>query len=76
MPDVTTIPVLSYREKQVIKLIAQAKSNHEIARELFTTVPMVKKTLNQLFEKTECRSRTQLAIMAIQTNYFQTQKVA
>jgi len=50
---------LSDRERQVLQLIANGKSNKEIAQELFLAVGTVKKHLNNIFAKLGVKSRTQ-----------------
>ena len=50
---------LSDREREVLQLIADGKSNKEIALELFLAVGTVKKHLNNIFGKLGVESRTQ-----------------
>jgi LuxR family maltose regulon positive regulatory protein len=50
---------LSDREREVLQLIAEGKSNKEIARDLFLAVGTVKKHLNNIFRKLDVESRTQ-----------------
>lgn len=52
---------LSCREKDVLKLILEGKTNTEIATELFISVNTVKKHLSHIFNKTEVHNRTELA---------------
>jgi DNA-binding NarL/FixJ family response regulator len=56
---------LSFREKQIVDLVRQAKANKEIAFELHLTEGTVKEYLNRIFRKLEVRSRTELAIWAL-----------
>ena len=58
-------PELSFREKQVVGLIAQAKLNKEIAHELHLTEGTIKEYLNRIFRKLGISNRTELAIWAL-----------
>lgn len=55
---------LTEREMEVLKLLAQGKSNQEIADELFIGVKTVKYHLTNLFAKLGVEDRTQAAIYA------------
>jgi len=55
---------LSYRERQVVKLVQQAKLNKEIAHELNLTEGTIKEYLNRIFRKLGVKNRTELAIWA------------
>jgi DNA-binding NarL/FixJ family response regulator len=55
-------PRLSFREKQVVRLVQQAKSNKEIAYELCLTVGTVKEYLYRIFRKLQVTNRTELAL--------------
>ncbi len=57
-----TVPKLSFRERQVVELIQQAKSNKEIAYELCLTVGTVKEYVYHIFRKLGVSNRTQLAL--------------
>ncbi len=52
---------LSKREKDVLKLILEGKTNAEIAENLFVSINTVKKHLSHIFHKTEVHNRTELA---------------
>lgn len=56
---------LSFREKQIAKLVCEAKLNKEIAFELRLTEGTIKEYLNRIFRKLEFKNRTQLAIWAM-----------
>ncbi len=58
-------PRLSFREKQVVGLISQAKLNKEIAYELHLTEGTIKEYLNRIYRKLEMTNRTELAIWAL-----------
>jgi len=56
---------LSFREKQVINLVRQAKANKEIAYDLHLTEGTIKEYLNRIFRKLGVKNRTELAIWAL-----------
>lgn len=53
---------LSFRERQIVALIRQAKANKEIAYELCLTEGTVKDYLHTIFKKLGVRNRTELAL--------------
>lgn len=55
---------LTSREKEVLLLIAEGKSNKEISEELFISIKTVKTHVSNLLMKCELDDRTQLAIFA------------
>jgi DNA-binding NarL/FixJ family response regulator len=55
---------LTNREREVLQLIAQGKSNQEIATELFITLKTVKTHVSNILAKLEVEDRTQAAIYA------------
>jgi DNA-binding NarL/FixJ family response regulator len=56
--------VLSFRERQIVRLIQQAKSNKQIAYELCLTVGTVKEYVYHIFRKLAVSNRTELALRA------------
>lgn len=56
---------LTFREKQIVQLVAQGKTNKEIAFHLILTEGTVKEYLNRIFRKVEVTNRTELAIWAL-----------
>ena len=56
--------VLSEREVQVVRLVAQGRSNQEIADELFLSVETVRTYLRRMFAKLDVNDRTHLAVLA------------
>ena len=56
---------LTEREREVIRLVAQGRSNQEIARELFISEKTVKTHVSNILGKLQLEDRTQLAIYAI-----------
>jgi len=59
---------LTLREKQLVELVKQAKSNKEIAFELSLTVGSVKEYLYRIYRKVGVRNRTELALRHLRTN--------
>ena len=57
-------PELTDRQKQILKLVAQGKSNKEIARALDILEGTVKAHLRFLMKHLNAKNRTQLAVMA------------
>lgn len=53
---------LTPRENEIVELIANGKSNKEIARQLFISEGTVRNTISIILDKLELRDRTQLAI--------------
>jgi DNA-binding NarL/FixJ family response regulator len=58
-------PKLSFRELQVVHLVAEAKLNKEIAYELHLTEGTIKEYLNRIFRKIGTSNRTELAVWAL-----------
>lgn len=58
-------PNLSFREKQVVALVSQAKLNKEIAHELHLAEGTIKEYLNRIFRKLNVTNRTELAVWAL-----------
>ena len=56
---------LSFREKQIVDLICQARQNKEIAYQLHLSEGTIKEYLNRIFRKVSVKSRTELAIKAL-----------
>jgi DNA-binding NarL/FixJ family response regulator len=54
----------TFRDKQVIELVRQAKLNKEIAHELHLTEGTIKEYLNRIFRKVGVTNRTELAVWA------------
>jgi DNA-binding NarL/FixJ family response regulator len=58
-------PKLTFREKQVVDLVSQAKLNKEIAYELHLSEGTIKEYLNRIFRKLGTTNRTELAVWAL-----------
>ena len=56
------MPELSFRERQVVDLVAQGKANKEIAFVLLLAEGTIKEYLNRIFRKLSVSNRTELAI--------------
>jgi DNA-binding NarL/FixJ family response regulator len=58
--------MLTPREQHVLRSVFEGLSNKEIAYEIGVSLSSVKATLQQLFEKTGVRTRSQLVRIAIE----------
>jgi DNA-binding NarL/FixJ family response regulator len=69
---VTTVgaDTLTLRERQVAALVAQGRSNKEIARELRLGYSTVKNYVSSILQKLELRDRTQIALYSSDPNAF------
>jgi DNA-binding NarL/FixJ family response regulator len=61
------LEILTQREMDVARLVAQGKSNKDICHILFLREGTVKNYLTKIFEKLELTSRTELALFINQT---------
>jgi two-component system, NarL family, nitrate/nitrite response regulator NarL len=57
------------REKQVLRAVFAGQTNKEIASHLSVSEPLVKAVLQQLFAKTNVRTRSQLVRVAIERHW-------
>jgi NarL family two-component system response regulator LiaR len=64
-PHKTYAEVITERERDVIRLVAQGCSNHEIADKLVISEKTVKTHVSNILSKLRLKDRTQLAIYAI-----------
>jgi DNA-binding NarL/FixJ family response regulator len=55
-------PHLTFRERQVVDLVSQAKLNKEIAYLLHLSEGTIKEYLNKIFRKLHVKNRTELAV--------------
>jgi len=56
---------LTSREREILTMVAQGKSNRDIANELFLSERTVRTHVSNLLAKPQLRSRTQAALVAI-----------
>lgn len=68
--EVQPFDQLTSRERDVLKLIAEGKSNAEIAGELFIGIKTVKTHVSSIFSKLDVTDRTQAAVYAYQNHLF------
>jgi DNA-binding NarL/FixJ family response regulator len=59
-------PGLTPREQQVLRGVLEGLTNKEIAHRIFVSLSSVKASLQQLFDKTGVRTRSQLVLIAIE----------
>lgn len=57
---------LSEREREILQLVSQGRSNKEIAQTLFISINTVKVHLANIFKKTDVSSRTEATLYAIE----------
>jgi DNA-binding NarL/FixJ family response regulator len=63
-PSSEALPGLSGREREILALIAEGRTNGEIARRLYLSEGTVKSYTSRLMTKLHCSNRTQLALLA------------
>ncbi|MBQ9042536.1 MAG: response regulator transcription factor [Eggerthellaceae bacterium] len=63
--DIPSPDHLTDREKDILRLVAQGKSNEEIARELYLSLGTVKKQLGNLMLRLCLENRVQAAVYAV-----------
>ncbi|MBU9711003.1 response regulator [Evansella tamaricis] len=69
-PEKHLYEALTERETEVLKLMAEGKSNQEIADELFIALKTVKVHVSNVLGKLEVQDRTQAVIYAFNHNLF------
>jgi DNA-binding NarL/FixJ family response regulator len=65
----TRLGLLSPREAEVLRLVAQGRTNAEIARELFVTDATVKTHVARMLGKLGARDRIQAIVMAYEGGF-------
>jgi DNA-binding CsgD family transcriptional regulator len=60
------LPRLSARERELVTLVAQGRTNAQIAEQLFISVRTVSSHLDRIRDKTGCRRRADLTRLALQ----------
>lgn len=68
-PSRPSIPELTRRETEVLKLLARSLNNREIGERLFITENTVKNHVRKILEKLQVHSRTEAAIYAVRSEY-------
>jgi DNA-binding NarL/FixJ family response regulator len=63
----TDLDLLTEREREVLKLIAQGLSNAELAESLHVSVPTAKTHVSRILTKLGARDRTQLVVIAYES---------
>jgi DNA-binding CsgD family transcriptional regulator len=56
---------LSARERELVRLVAQGRTNAQIAAELHISIRTVSSHLDRIRDKTGCRRRTDLTRLAL-----------
>jgi ATP/maltotriose-dependent transcriptional regulator MalT len=64
-PVVPSAPVLSHRERDILRLIAAGRENTEIASELHFALGTIKMHVRDILAKLESSSRTEAAVRAV-----------
>jgi predicted ATPase/DNA-binding CsgD family transcriptional regulator len=62
----TELSILSARERELVALVAQGKTDAEIAAQLFISVSTVRTHLDRIRQKSGCRRRADLTRLALQ----------
>lgn len=60
---------LSVREKQILSLVVEGKSNHEIAEQLFISIRTVENHRAHILKKTEAKNFFELAKVALENKH-------
>jgi RNA polymerase sigma factor (sigma-70 family) len=63
------LAALTEREREVLRHVAQAASNQEIAEALDISVNTVAQHVSHLLEKLDCTSRVEAAVRAVQAGW-------
>ena len=66
-PAAPGLGTLSSRERELVTLVAQGRTNAQIAAELFISVRTVGSHLDRIRDKTGCRRRADLTRLALTT---------
>jgi predicted ATPase/DNA-binding CsgD family transcriptional regulator len=65
-PGPTNLPQLSARERELVTLVAQGRTDTQIAGQLYIAVSTVRSHLDRIRDKTSCRRRADLTRLALQ----------
>ena len=60
---------LTQRELEVLRLVAEGKTNHDIAQNLFVSVGTVKVHVERIIDKLGVSDRTQAAVRAVELGF-------
>lgn len=63
--DSSNLSLITYREREILKLVAEAKSNKDIARHLYISVKTVEKHRSNLMKKLDMHNSAALTIFAM-----------
>jgi len=66
-PAAPDLPRLSGRERELVTLVAQGRTDAQIAAQLFISIRTVRSHLDRIREKSGCRRRADLTRLALQT---------
>jgi DNA-binding NarL/FixJ family response regulator len=69
--DLSAAPPLTRREREVVRLVADGRSNDEIGVALGVTTKTVEGHLRRLFERLGAQSRTELATRAVREGWLE-----
>lgn len=72
-PESLSLGLLTPREVEVLRLLAQGQTNREIARELSIALSTVKNHVQHIITKLEVSDRTQAAVRAVELGLFLTE---
>jgi NarL family two-component system response regulator LiaR len=64
-PDDPVLEQLTEREYSILRLMAQGKTNQEIAEELFLALGTIKNNVSQILGKLHANDRTQAVLTAL-----------
>ena len=64
-PPAPALPGLSPRERELVTLVAQGRTDAQIAAQLYITVRTVSSHLDRIRDKTGCRRRADLTRLAL-----------
>jgi DNA-binding NarL/FixJ family response regulator len=67
LPRTDEMDALTSKEERILELIAEGKSNREIARMVFLAEGTVKNYVSRIMEKLHARTRTELAVRALRS---------
>jgi DNA-binding NarL/FixJ family response regulator len=67
-----TLPELSPREEEVLRLLATGETNRQIAKRLFVAEETIKSHVASIFRKLEVSDRTRAAVLAVKAGLVET----